>query len=131
MFVCALIAISMIPLVCMADPPYSIHSNRWEIPCKPKCRHVASRFTRMSAAKITHKPHLLSKMTLLAQTAPGTLLLTISVEGVFNRRICQSSTVVFQGLNLVGLICLLSGLVSEVKNYENHDIYLEKQWSRH
>lgn len=68
------------------------------------------------SCKITHKTHLLSQMTLLAQTAPGTLLLTISVEGVFNWRICQSSTVVFQGLNLAGLICLLSGLISEVKN---------------
>lgn len=27
--------------------------------------------------------------------------------------------------------CLLPALVSEMENYENHDIYLEKQWSRH
>ena len=111
MFVFALIAISVIPLVHTADPPYSIHNNRWEISCKPKHRHVVSRFTRTSAAKCIHKLHLLSEMKLLAQTAPGTLHLTASVEGVSNRRICQSSTVLFQGLNLAGLIYVFCQLL--------------------
>lgn len=111
MFVFALVANSVFPLVRMADPAYSLHSNRWEISCKPKHRHVASRFTRVSAAKYTHKPRLLSKMMLLAQTAPGILLLTASVEGVSNRRICQSSAVLFQGSNLVGLIYVFCQLL--------------------
>lgn len=110
----------------MADSLYSIHSNRWEILCKPKHRSVAPRSTRVSAAKYTQKPYLLSKMMLLAQTAPGTLLLTASVEGVSNQTLCQSYT----GIRFNGApIWLLSALISEMKNYENHDIYLEKQWS--
>lgn len=75
----ALIAIFVFPFIRMADPPYSIHSNRWEISCKPKHRGVAPRFTRVSAVKYTPKPHLLSKTMLLAQAVPGALLLTASV----------------------------------------------------